>query len=487
MLSRQQQRTALEHVLSNVFALPTVHPIRDALDRDGIEGIADFLNLTPNDVEELRRSEKDEKGKETLIPLIKGHKNLILVFFDYRQWRVNTCNPIGDDFGSITDKDFDAFRVSPDYMMTRASPIVPLSTGSLPPKSTSTSSATKNFKKGIRRDPTAFPTLKDERYQDSWHKSFTTIARAQDLEELLTDKYIPSTTKQKELFKLKQVYMYSVLYEKVQTPEGKTIVRKYHATSDAQAAYKELLEHHTQSAAADLSARDIHSYLTVTKIGDGKFRGTSVDFIEHFVHQMDLYDTLVGTITDSKQRIIYLSQAVSTVPALALVKTTATIMAKSLKQDLDFSLYLPLLREAATRHDDALKARGRRMVYNHEFGSYNEAPGSYDINVHDNYYDTDTVTYDLETPVSVIEAHATEREQQRRAITIPRDRWMSLDAQGRELWDQLNDKQKATILGLPYLPRSAGPNPSRGRPPPGRQRPPPRQVNMHEFAEPEPP
>jgi hypothetical protein len=54
MLSQEQQKTALEHVLSNVFSLPSVHPIRDALARDGIEGIADFLNLSTNYVEDLQ-------------------------------------------------------------------------------------------------------------------------------------------------------------------------------------------------------------------------------------------------------------------------------------------------------------------------------------------------------------------------------------------------------------------------------------------------
>ena len=41
------------------------------------------------------------------------------------------------------------------------------------------------FKKSIKKDPSLFPILKDDRYHDQWHRTFETQARAQDLAEVL--------------------------------------------------------------------------------------------------------------------------------------------------------------------------------------------------------------------------------------------------------------------------------------------------------------
>jgi hypothetical protein len=41
---------------------------------------------------------------------------LIFVFLDFYRWRGNNGNTVGDDFESITEKEFDAFRISPDYI-----------------------------------------------------------------------------------------------------------------------------------------------------------------------------------------------------------------------------------------------------------------------------------------------------------------------------------------------------------------------------------
>ena len=44
------------------------------------------------------------------------------------------------------------------------------------------------FKKGIKRDPSTFDTLKDERYDDVFHHGFTTTARAQGLSNICDPK-----------------------------------------------------------------------------------------------------------------------------------------------------------------------------------------------------------------------------------------------------------------------------------------------------------
>jgi hypothetical protein len=50
------------------------------------------------------------------------------------------------------------------------------------------------FKRGIKRDFSTFPTLKDKKNNDQWHRMFTNMARAQDLSDVLNPKYAPQTT-----------------------------------------------------------------------------------------------------------------------------------------------------------------------------------------------------------------------------------------------------------------------------------------------------
>ena len=110
-----------------------------------------------------------------------------------------------------------------------------------------------NLKKYIKRDQTLFPTLKDEKYQDSWHRSFVNQCRAQDLEEITNPTYVPQTVEEQEIFEWKQKWVYAVLESKVLISKGKEIVRRHEKDANAQLAYKEILAHHTSSTSAQIA------------------------------------------------------------------------------------------------------------------------------------------------------------------------------------------------------------------------------------------
>jgi hypothetical protein len=85
------------------------------------------------------------------------------------------------------------------------------------------------FKRGIKRDPSVYPTLKAELWNDNGHRSFANQARAQDVHDALDDKYVPITTAEKDLFQENQKFLYAILDSKVETAKGKAIIRKYEA------------------------------------------------------------------------------------------------------------------------------------------------------------------------------------------------------------------------------------------------------------------
>ena len=100
------------------------------------------------------------------------------------------------------------------------------------------------FKKGIKREIAAYPSLKDERYFDGFKRSLLIVAKAHECNEVLDPSYTPgSEPEEQELFEAKQTFMFSVFNANLQTDMGKTIVRRDLANTDAQSIWKELSEH----------------------------------------------------------------------------------------------------------------------------------------------------------------------------------------------------------------------------------------------------
>ena len=104
-----------------------------------------------------------------------------------------------------------------------------------------------SFRKGIKREETAYPTLKDERYFDSFSRILYITAKSHEWVDVLDPEYTPSNS-EKELFEAKQVFMFSVLDKHLLTDMGKIIVRKYVHTTDAQSVWKDFQEHMKSSS-----------------------------------------------------------------------------------------------------------------------------------------------------------------------------------------------------------------------------------------------
>ena len=76
------------------------------------------------------------------------------------------------------------------------------------PRSTSNQKLV-SFRKGIKIEETSYPTLKDERYFDSFSRSLYITAKSHECDEVLDPEYTPSNS-EKELFEAKQVYVFSI-------------------------------------------------------------------------------------------------------------------------------------------------------------------------------------------------------------------------------------------------------------------------------------
>jgi hypothetical protein len=87
--------------------------------------------------------------------------------------------------------------------------------------STRSRDAVADFKRGIKRDPSQFPILKDDKQWDGWNRSHNAQARAQVVEDVMNSTYKPTTTEDKVLFAVKQTYMFAVFEKTLLTDQGK--------------------------------------------------------------------------------------------------------------------------------------------------------------------------------------------------------------------------------------------------------------------------
>ena len=113
--------------------------------------------------------------------------------------------------------------------------------------------------------------------------------------------------------------MYKVFNETLLTDMGRTKVRKYLKTTDAQAVWKEYSEYMTTSSKGASEKRKITHYLTNTVL-DSQCRGTTQQFVLHFNEQFRRLDDL----TDISERMpdsikmALLQNAVKDIPQLSM-------------------------------------------------------------------------------------------------------------------------------------------------------------------------
>ena len=158
------------------------------------------------------------------------------------------------------------------------------------PSTPSYSSQLLNFTRGIKRDISAYPTLKDEKYYESFKRSVLVTARAHDCEEILQPTFRPKGSADSlELFRLKNDFMYCDSNKCLLSDMGKTIVRKHLDNMNAQRVCEEFATHMTTSSKGKAENRRLHTYVTTTVL-DKSWKGTTEQFILHFNEQFRQLD-----------------------------------------------------------------------------------------------------------------------------------------------------------------------------------------------------
>ena len=250
------------------------------------------------------------------------------------------------------------------------------------PRSMATSEASEsyitltNFKKGIKRDASAYPIFKNERYYNTFIRHFKATAKAQGLSTLMDPNFTPGSDEYgQQLFQEQQDLLYSVLISSLKTDFSEALVKDHEG--DAQLILELLHEHHTGNSKYSRSEINrITKYLTNIKLDD-TWRGTNESFLMHYNDQLRLLDSLVDS--DEKlpdnTRVTFLESAVESVPDLRRVKITDNVLQAQLDstKPISYRSYFDLLKDAAFHLDQATKRGNKiRRTYVHFSGPNDE-------------------------------------------------------------------------------------------------------------------
>ena len=292
----------------------------------------------------------------------------------------------------IDPQDYDEWRTSPPEEEIHFQ--TPSKFGSpTTPRSTVSSEASEsyitltNFKKGIKRDASAYPIFKNERYYNTFIRHFKATAKAQGLNSLMDPNFTPGSVEhEQQLFQEQQDFLYSVLISSLKTEFSEALVKDHEG--DAQLILELLHEHHTgnsQYSRAEINR--ITKYLTNIKLDD-TWRGTNESFLMHYNDQLRLLDSLVdsGEKLPDNARVTFLESAIESVPDLRRVKITDNVLQAQLgsTRPISYRSYFDLLKDAAFHLDQATK-RGNKMRHtNVHFSEPHDEAAHHNLSSDDN-------------------------------------------------------------------------------------------------------
>ena len=366
------EQDSFNHLLFKVLRLTSeqVQDLNDWMKHRGIPNVHEVIaqnfckpHALEDDLQFIREDKPCYIQSNVMISL-----SLMITYIKHLRYSTKTKYFGSFYYIQIDPQDYDEWRTTPPeeevHFQTPSklgSPATPRSMAT--PVASESYITLTNFKKGIKRDASAYPIFKNERYYNTFIRHFKATAKAQGLNSLMDPNFTPGSDEyEQQLFQDQQDFLYSVLISSLKTDFSEALVKDHEG--DAQLIIELLHEHHTGNSQYSRSEINrITKYLTNIKLDD-TWRGTNESFLMHYNDQLRLLDSLVDS--DEKlpdnTRVTFLESAVESVPDLRRVKITDNVLQAQLDstRPITYRSYFDLLKDAAFHLDQATK-RGSKI------------------------------------------------------------------------------------------------------------------------------
>ena len=366
------KQDSFNHLLFKVLRLTSeqVQDLNDWMKHRGIPNVHEIIvqsfrrpHALEDDLQFIRESKPCYIQANVMVSL-----SLMTTYIKHLQYSAKAKHFGPFYYIQIDPQDYDEWRIStPEeevHFQTPSKLGSPATPRSMATSQTSESYITlTKFKKGIKRDASAYPIFKNERYYNTFIRHFKATAKAQGLNTLMDPNFTPGSDEyEQQLFEEQQDFLYSVLISSLKTDFSEALVKDHEG--DAQLILELLHEHHTGNSQYSRSEINrITKYLTNIKLDD-TWRGTNESFLMHYNDQLRLLDSMVDS--DEKlpdnTRVTFLESAVESVPDLRRVKITDNVLQAQLDstRPISYRSYFDLLKDAAFHLDQATK-RGNKI------------------------------------------------------------------------------------------------------------------------------
>jgi hypothetical protein len=192
------------------------------------------------------------------------------------------------DCTSIVKDDFSTWRLlgyMPNVDLTHIHNVHagPLRTGPTPAE---------NFERGIKSDKDHYPKFSDKKNWDNFRRNVETTAATHNTIEVLNFAYSPNLLDPEDvaLFNSKNKYMYSVLSSKLKTDVEMEIIRNHELDCNAQAVWKELVEHHRTSQVGVYKKEELTQHLMTHMYNPNIWKGSISLFIINYHNKLREHD-----------------------------------------------------------------------------------------------------------------------------------------------------------------------------------------------------
>ncbi len=360
-------------------------------------------------------------------------------------------------------------------------------TASLTPKA-------ETFRRSIKKDPAAYPTLAEEDEWDIWDRKFRATAAIHGLSNVTNAGFRPAGKEAIDLFNEENKFLYNILNSKVTLAEGVTIVRKHEREFDAQEALIELRRFFVESPRAIFKRDELYREITATRMADLNWNGTVTDCVLNWTEKLRKYengapDPRMLTTAENKKK--YLQAFVDGYHGFEHVRTQENMRQAMGDRVTTYDEYLTLILNEARNLDTKAslnkKSKSKLLTVNqHNWGA------SPNDDRHDEW-DTESPKSTIDSPfdtspglsVYMMEIYMTQQRREKAEAkygpSVSSEAFNSLDPKDKEHWNALSADARRIIVG--DLKKSDSPSKESGTP---SKKSPPRTANMAMQGNPSP-
>ena len=211
-----------------------------------------------------------------------------------------------------------------------------------------------NFKKGTKRDASVYSIFKNDKYYDTFQRSFLAYVKAQSLYDVADPDHDPESGDiyEQELFQGKQPFVYSVPVTFPTTEKGRELVKEFEG--DTRSIILKLHHYHTKSIVAQHDIITLTTEITNLTLNDS-WKGTVRQFLSHFKEKLRLRDSLVPISDQLPEitRLTFLHRAVQQNHDLRQIHVMDSVwrFKTDSTEALTFDTYYNLLWDAAHQYD----------------------------------------------------------------------------------------------------------------------------------------